>query len=534
MHDETPQLFTTALTPIALPLGAQPLADADPRPIQAVTIVDGATLTCPPDAVVLGVGVQSSAVLALVREAVRVRASAVVVGRAVDPGKAAAALAAEHGTTILRLADGVTWQRAATAIASLLQGVRRPVSGIQALDEVPDGDLYALADVICDLIDAPVTIEDRNTHVLAFSARQDEADFVRIDSILQRMRPHDYVETSMDAVLSSPIPVYLPASRTADGRDVMPRVAVAVRDGMHLFGTIWAVVPGPLPAEQERLLTEAARVAEHHLRQATAQEDTSYLEDRVSALLDGRADAPEAASSLGVGTPALVICVETSGSDVPAPAGDLAGYLTRLAWRNRICSALTMHLQGAGIPAVAASVAHRVYAIASLVQHAETEILAACTQFNGLVGTRTPVYVGLGRPALSVEDFRRSREDADVAARTLRHVGGPRRVASVSDLLVDSLFVELKGKVEAGERGPSGAYERLLAYDRNRGARLVETLCAWLDAFGDVTTAAGSCGVHPNTFRYRLMRVEEIGEVDLTDPEERFALNFQRRLFRAG
>jgi DNA-binding PucR family transcriptional regulator len=101
----------------------------------------------------------------------------------------------------------------------------------------------------------------------------------------------------------------------------------------------------------------------------------------------------------------------------------------------------------------------------------------------------------------------------------------------VSDLLVDSLFVELKGKVEAGERGPSGAYERLLAYDRSRGARLVETLCAWLDAFGDVTTAAGSCGVHPNTFRYRLMRVEEIGEVDLTDPEERFALNFQRRLF---
>ncbi|WP_432876708.1 PucR family transcriptional regulator [Kribbella sp. CA-245084] len=517
-------LLTTALTPaVATPLN--PAAKA--RPIRAVVIVDGPELTCPEDSVVLAIGVPAGGVPALLREATRARAAAVVVGRAVTPDPEA--LRSE--LPLLQLADGVDWQHATTVITGMLPGLPRPLTGVQALDEVPDGDLYALVEVICELIDAPVTIEDRNTHVLAFSARQEEADVVRIDSILQRMRPYDYVETSMDAVLSSRLPMYLPAGRTPDGGEVMPRMAIAVRDGAHLLGTIWAVMQAPPTADQERLFTAAAQVAEHHMRQATDQEETSQLEERIAAVLDGRTDAREAAASLGIALPALVICVETSGADLPGPAGDLAGYLTRLGWRNRVCAALTMHLQGAGVPTVAASVGHRVYAITSLIHHDEAAVLAACNQFNEVAGTRTPVFAGLGRVADTVEDLRRSREDAELAARTLRHLDGSRRVALAEDLLVDSLFVELRAQLDAADRGPSGAYERLLAYDRLRGAHLVETLAAWLSALGDVTKAAATVQVHPNTFRYRLMRVEEVGEIDLTDPEERFALNLQHRLF---
>ncbi len=60
---------------------------------------------------------------------------------------------------------------------------------------------------------------------------------------------------------------------------------------------------------------------------------------------------------------------------------------------------------------------------------------------------------------------------------------------------------------------------------------LVETLRAWLDAFGDVTAAAAAAYVHPNTFRYRLRRLAEVGKLDLTDPEARFAAMLQLRLF---
>lgn len=74
-----------------------------------------------------------------------------------------------------------------------------------------------------------------------------------------------------------------------------------------------------------------------------------------------------------------------------------------------------------------------------------------------------------------------------------------------------------------------GVLARLEDYDAQHDALLVATLSAWLDSFGDVTAAAAACFVHPNTFRYRLRRVKEIGGIDLSDPEERFAVMLELR-----
>ena len=62
------------------------------------------------------------------------------------------------------------------------------------------------------------------------------------------------------------------------------------------------------------------------------------------------------------------------------------------------------------------------------------------------------------------------------------------------------------------------------------GTNLVETLKAWLDAFGDVARAAEAMYVHPNTFRYRLRRLAEVGEIDLDDPDQRFVAMLQLRV----
>ncbi len=80
-----------------------------------------------------------------------------------------------------------------------------------------------------------------------------------------------------------------------------------------------------------------------------------------------------------------------------------------------------------------------------------------------------------------------------------------------------------------GER-PGGAIARLMEYDERNNAGLVETLEAWLDALGDVTKAASDLFIHPNTLRYRLKRVTEVGEIDLTDPEQRFAAMLHLRI----
>lgn len=76
----------------------------------------------------------------------------------------------------------------------------------------------------------------------------------------------------------------------------------------------------------------------------------------------------------------------------------------------------------------------------------------------------------------------------------------------------------------------TGPVARLMTYDAAHGSDLVQTLRAWLDAFGDVSAASQALFVHPNTFRYRLRRLSEVGELDLADPEARFAVLLQLRL----
>jgi DNA-binding PucR family transcriptional regulator len=53
---------------------------------------------------------------------------------------------------------------------------------------------------------------------------------------------------------------------------------------------------------------------------------------------------------------------------------------------------------------------------------------------------------------------------------------------------------------------------------------------AYLDAFGDVRSAAKLLHVHPNTLRYRVRRAAEVTGIDLDDPLQRLFAQLQLRL----
>src|SRR3546814_11839814 len=55
-----------------------------------------------------------------------------------------------------------------------------------------DGDLFDLANSLAGLMGAPITIEDRDTVVLAYSGGQQDVDEARIGTILGRQVPVHY------------------------------------------------------------------------------------------------------------------------------------------------------------------------------------------------------------------------------------------------------------------------------------------------------------------------------------------------------
>jgi DNA-binding PucR family transcriptional regulator len=142
--------------------------------------------------------------------------------------------------------------------------------------------------------------------------------------------------------------------------------------------------------------------------------------------------------------------------------------------------------------------------------------------------------IGIGPPARDGTGVRRAREGADRALRVLLTAGRGRRVATLEDVHIDALLLDLADLAAARGDRPSTAIARLLDHDARHGSRLVHTLRCWLDAFGDVPAAAARAHVHPNTFRYRLGRLAEVAGLDLGDPDQRFAAMLQLRLLPAA
>lgn len=185
-----------------------------------------------------------------------------------------------------------------------------------------------------------------------------------------------------------------------------------------------------------------------------------------------------------------------------------------------------MHLTAVHPRAAAALIGDVAYAI--LPAASEDRALRIATDFRDRIGDH--VLVGVGQVADGLE-LSRSRAGADLVLRVLRAGRAQHEVARVSDVHGEGLLLELSDLI--AERGDtlSGPVARLIAYDRKHNSCLVETLNAWLDAFGDVAAASAAVFVHPNTFRYRLRRLSEVGEIDLSDPNARFAAMLQLRLW---
>ncbi|MFE4196803.1 helix-turn-helix domain-containing protein [Paenarthrobacter sp. NPDC056912] len=100
-------------------------------------------------------------------------------------------------------------------------------------------------------------------------------------------------------------------------------------------------------------------------------------------------------------------------------------------------------------------------------------------------------------------------------------------MARLTDVHVEALILELCDLAASRGEQPTGQIARLYAYDQKHNANLVDTLRAWLDAFGDVASASAAVYIHPNTFRYRLRRLAFVGGLDLNDPKTRFAAMLQ-------
>ncbi len=522
------------------------LVDGDPEAVEEIggvvihDPVDAPVL--PHNALVLGVGLDDpQQVAALLGELGRTGAAALVVRAPVPLTPAVREAAQSSGVALLGLSRGAPWAHLTAMLRSLLAEGDVGAGEEQSLGGLPSGDLFAVANAIASLLDAPITIEDRNSRVLAFSGRQDEADPSRIETILGRQVPERYSRILTERgvfreLLRSDRPVFI--SPIPDGQDPfsMPRVAIAVRAGDEVLGSIWVAVPGPLSEERTEALCEAAKLVALHLLRVRAGSDVQrrLLADLLSSALEGGTGAKDALDRLGLtGRQLMLLGVAISDSD--DQSSESGANLAHE--RQRLSDAFALHLSAVHPGSAAALVGGVTYGLVPLagsVGDGEERAVRIAHEFLDRVGDRMRPVVAVGPMSADLAGLAVARARTDRALRVLRHGRGERRVARLEDIQVEALILELRDLVASRGDRPAGSLARLIDYDRKHQSHLVETLQAWLDAFGDVTAAADALFVHPNTFRYRLRRVAEVGEINLSDPEQRFVAMLQLRVLAPG
>ena len=490
----------------------------------------------PPGALLLAVATTHSAELLDLLTSPRTEIAGLVVRpELVDDALREAAAA--RGLVLLALSDGASWPH----VVSLLGQQIEAEPDFSAPPAALTGELFDLANAICTLIDAPVTVEDRHNNVLAFSDRQDESDVARVAAILGR-GPESFLvdgdRSAAETVRRARGVVYIESPTGEDGRRLHNRAAVAIRVDEEFLGAIWAIVDGPLSSEREGHLLACARlVAQRLLRlRSAADARLAVRSDLVEAALGG---GPRAAAAIGqLGLAGLRFVVAAVAFDVPGEpvTSGQALLARRLSERQRIALLLDDHLGATTPGAVAAVVNDQVYALvpgAGAVDLVAT-VEASCRAFVARSSAGDPLIVGIGRVVSSADELPRSRDDADRTVRVIREHRTAPRVARAEELDGDALLLEARSLVALRGHGPTPTYRRLRDYDEQRQASMLGTLRSWLDHHGDAVAAAEAGHVHQNTFRYRMRRIEEIGECDLSDPTTRFELALQLRLFGAA
>lgn len=486
------------------------------RPVSGVVLLDPVSPEPVGDEqLVLAVGVaEGDAATELVRQgmgcALFVR-SAAVTSTLTEAARAA-------DLSLLVVPDDMPWLH----LLTLLQSALDP-PGVSAVDD----DLFSVANSVAAMVGGPVTIEDPQSHLLAFSGHQDVVDAARIATILGRQAPREHLDRMREygvfqRLYGAADPIHVPGRPP----DILPRAAVAIRAGDEILGSIWVAIAEPLGAPQREALTQAAAMTALHLlrRRAAADYGRRSRQELLGRLLSGRADA---ASDWPSSAPAAYRAITV---DVRHAGGEGDDEWTR----QRIAEALQTHLAGAVRRAVTGLVDGRVYAVTASPETAASTMLGLLTNFVSRFATARGhvLTIGVGLPVRRLTELPDSRRQADLAHRVADQRRNGSAVTDFEQVAAEALLLHISDNFSQEPWTDVSAVRRIEAYDGEHQTRLAATLRTWLDCHGDAEVAARLLGVHTNTVRNRIKQLGAQSLLDVTDPVQRLVAQlhlFSRR-----
>lgn len=396
------------------------------------------------------------------------------------------------------------------------------------------GDLMEFADRISSVLGCPVTIEDGNHRLLAYSTHEETTDQARISTIIGRRVPEKVINSLwkagiLPALLKNEKPVQVPS---IDDVGLGKRAAISIRKNNEILGFIWVLEAShPFSDEDMEFLELAAKEAKNQLLQLQLRKkrkEESHQEffwQLLTGHFQDEQELTEKLAQFSLHIPAVfsIIVFEFPDEITRAVESQISYMLTTTQKiksyffttdQNRLILLVGAEAM-AGFPAsIGRFIPYFIRQMSSRFHVADIAGAAGSVyrKFSeGMHSYHEALFTLKIKYAFPVDTENMTQ---------YRQLG----IYQAMDLLIESRYSETEH--------PS--IQLLKDYDAKNQTDLLRTLKAYLEKDGQPNETAKYLHIHVNTLNYRLKRISEIGEINLKDPLLKMSLFLSFKLSQYG
>ncbi|MBU8687928.1 PucR family transcriptional regulator [Priestia megaterium] len=393
--------------------------------------------------------------------------------------------------------------------------------------------LEEFADRISEVLNCPITIEDANHRLLAYSTHDERTDQARIATIIGRRVPEKVInnlwkEGIIPKLLETNEPVRV---KNINEIGLGDRIAISIWKNKEVLGFIWAVeIEKALGDEEVELLKKAANVLKNKLLQLQIRKykreerSQEFFWKLLTGHIKSRQEISEAFYEAQITAPSTFsIAIFRFQEDITPEAERQISYMLKTMHRLKIvlytidCNDLILLLSLDAVENPLDEQRDFVdYFRGNMYERFDvTQIKASCSSIYSSHDHIEKSY----KEALNVLDMKSKFPEETKEIINYQELG-----------IYQFLDVILEKRVQ--DQFENHSLKKLTDYDLRHNSNLVETLEVFLNNDNNINEAAKELNVHMNTLSYRLKRISEIGGINLKDVNQKMTLYIDIKLMK--
>lgn len=387
--------------------------------------------------------------------------------------------------------------------------------------------LEEFAELISEVLACPITIEDANHRLLAYSTHDERTDPARIATIIGRRVPEKVInslwkEGIIPALLESDEAIRV---KSLDGIGLGDRIAISIRNKGDVLGFIWALeVDKEFTDNDFLLLKEAATAVKSKLLQLQARKNKKeersqeFFWKLLTGHMQRRDEITDHLQLLQIKqASSFVLAVFQFQHEITREEEKQMMYLLQTSQQVQV---MLHTVDGERLVLLLSAVEHQEMSrfVEEFVCRLEKRFHISGIQpaFGNIYDNYAKIEKAY-KEALNVLTIKKKFPIETAAL----HSYGDMGIYQLIDLLLEN---------RKGTDHRNQALKKLHDYDQKHNSNLVETLDVFLNKDSNVNDAAKALTVHPNTLAYRLKRISEIGGIHFKDPNQKLMLYLDLKL----